>query len=98
MTVVLAAGATTVWLLSRSQINRRLGTVVNEEIDELPTKELEAALEEEEETDPLTAYWAGSIPEGTCFLLSISAAPSSHHFPTFLSPIANGISCLLAAT
>ena len=64
MTVVLAAGATTVWLMTRAQLSARTNTIVNEEIEELPPKDVSELEEVEEELDLLSTYWAGAIPEG----------------------------------
>jgi len=64
MSVVLAAGATTVWLMTRAQLSARASSIANEEIEAVPPKDV-AELEESEETDLLASYWAGAIPEGT---------------------------------
>lgn len=66
MTVVIAAGATAVYIMTKSAILPRGDTITQDDIPEVEARDPEEVSEEEEDdSDMLRSYWAGSIPEGT---------------------------------
>lgn len=78
LTIALGAGACTVYMLVKSSIVDRQSTVAQDvDINEPPVQERDEELEEVEDTDLLTSYWAGSIPEGTSFSSSSVLSHSS---------------------
>lgn len=74
--VVVAAGASAVYLMTKASISARQNTLIQDDIEEVPTRDREEVEDEEEDSDLLSSYWAGSIPEGT-YLLPILAYSSS---------------------
>ena len=64
MAVVLAAGATTVYLMTKAQLSARGNALVDDEIDEVAPRDVTDVEESEEDADMLSTYWAGAIPEG----------------------------------
>jgi cell division protease FtsH len=63
MAVVLAAGATTVYLMTKAQLSARGNALVDDEIDEVAPRDVTDVEESEEDADMLSTYWAGAIPE-----------------------------------
>lgn len=64
LAVLLGAGATAVYLMTKASISARQGNVIQDEIAEVPPKDLEEDVDAEDNSDLLSSYWAGAIPEG----------------------------------
>lgn len=82
--IVLASGACAVYLMTKSSITARQGTIAQDNIEELATPERDEDLEDEEDSDLLSSYWAGSIPEGAYFFASPASFHSSSPYSTIL--------------